>query len=54
MMGFVGLKLRILFFILREMEVIDGSEARKVTRSDLSFEKCILGRMAGRLEKTGV
>lgn len=31
-----------------------GLKQGKVTRSDLSFEKCILGRMVGRLEKTGV
>ena len=47
-MDFVG-QLRILLF------KINGSHtwvwSRKVSQSDLCFEKCILGRMAGRFEK---
>lgn len=37
-MGFVG-QLKILFFILKAMEAIDRSEARKVTWSDLGLKR---------------
>lgn len=42
MMGFVG-QLRILFFILREMEAIDGSEARKSDKIRFIFWKVYSG-----------